>query len=489
VPTHPSNGGTMRRSIYRWVIAGLAISLLAAACSSSKSSSTTPTTGSSSSPTTAGGGGGPHVASNVTGNAGGGSIEALASKGSLTGPTGTGLTRGITGSTVTVGCVYTAQSFAGYNEALQSYFVAVNKAGGVNGRTINLIPCKDDNSTAQTNLQEVQQLVNQNNVFAIFSATQAILPGSTDFLNNNQVPFYGWGFLPGFCGTRWGFGWDGCLEGNAATKQQVPHAAIQGNLADAIIAASGLCPSGNGCSAVKVAVQSENSAAGKVGQAQYQTLFTQRGADVVYNQSNFPTTAGADVTPYTQAIIAAKPNIVEISTPFQDVGPIAAGLKSGGYTGIIFDFTNYVPGLLQASPQLAQAINNEYVNTQVVPQEQNTPWIQKEVADLTANGQKPFVTLGGAQAFAAGELFVESLQATGQTLNTKTFDQAVNGGSFSAFSSLSSCAVTGPCDRPGTLKFPAAHVLGADCAAIVQVQGTSYAVKEPFACYNSLLVF
>jgi hypothetical protein len=467
----------MRRSIQRSVIAGLAIVLVAAACSSSsKSSSSTATTGAAS-PTTGGGGtGGPNVASNVTGNAGGGSIEVLASKSKLTGPVGSGLTRGITGTTITVGCVYTAQSFAGYQEALQSYFAAVNKAGGVDGRTINLIPCKDDANTAQTNLQEVQQLVNQNNVFAIFSASQAILPGSTDFLNSNQVPFYGWGFLPGFCGTRWGFGWDGCLEGNAATKQQVEHAAIQGNLADAIIKASGMQPS-----QVRLAVQSENSAAGKVGSAQYQTLFTQRGAQVVYNETNFPTTAGADVTPYVQAIVASKPNIVEISTPFQDVGPIAAGVKAAGYTGIIFDFTNYVPGLLQTSSQLAQALSNEYVNTQVVPQEQNTPWIQKEVADLQANGQKPFITLGGAQAMAAGELFVESLQAVGKTLNTKTWDTTVNGGNFTAFASLSG--------GPGTLKWPAAHVLGADCAAIVQIQGTSYSVKEPFACYNSLLIF
>jgi ABC-type branched-subunit amino acid transport system substrate-binding protein len=464
----------MRRSIQRSVIAGLAIILVAAACSSSsKSSSSTATTGAAS-PTT--GGGGPNVASNVTGNAGGGSIEVLASKSKLVGPAGTGLTRGVTATTVTVGCVYTAQSFAGYSEALQAYFAAVNKAGGIDGRTVNVLPCKDDANTAQTNLQEVQQLVNQNNVFAIFSASQAILPGSTDFLNNNQVPFYGWGFLPGFCGTRWGFGWDGCLEGNAATKQQVEHAAIQGNLADAIIKASGMQPS-----QVKLAVQSENSAAGKVGSAQYQTLFTQRGAQVVYNETNFPTTAGADPTPYVQAIIASKPNIVEISTPFQDVGPIAAGLKSGGYTGIIFDFTNYVPGLLQSSSQLAQALSNEYVNTQIVPQEQNTPWIQKEVADLQASGQKPFVTLGGAQAMAAAELFTESLQAVGKTLNTKTWDTTINGGSFTAFASLSG--------GPGVLKWPAAHVLAADCAAIVQIQGTSYVVKEPFACYNSLLIF
>jgi branched-chain amino acid transport system substrate-binding protein len=451
----------MGATIRRLVVAGVAVTLLAAACSSSKSSS-------SGAAGSSGGG--------QTGNAGGGSLEQLAASGTLTGAVGSGLTRGITNTSVTVGCVYTAAAFAGYAEGLTAAFNAVNKAGGVDGRTINLLPCKDDGSTAQTNLQEVQQLVNQNNAFAIFSATQAILPGSTDFLNNNQVPFYGWGFLPGFCGTRWGFGWDGCLEGNAATPQQVSHAAIQGNLADAIIKASGLP-----ASQVRVAVQSENSAAGKVGAAQYQTLFTQRGAQVVYNLDNFPTTAGVDVTPYVQAIVASKPNIVEISTPFNDVGPIVAGLRAAGYTGISFDFTNYIPGLLQSSAQLAQALAGEYVNTQVVPQEQNTPWVQQEVSWLTGSGQKAFVTLGGAQAMAAAELFVESLKAVGKTLNTKTFDQKVNGGSFTAFDKL-----TG---GPGVLKWPAAHDLGADCAAIVKISGTSYQVVTPFSCYQSLKVF
>jgi branched-chain amino acid transport system substrate-binding protein len=482
LPTHSSNGGTMRRSIERVVIAAVAITLLATACSSSKKSTSTTTaapgttaagsaTTAAGSATTAASGG-----SGDTGNAGGGPLEQLAASGSLTGPVGTGLTRGITDTSVTVGCTYTATAFAGYAQGLAARFDSINKSGGINGRTINLLPCKDDASTAQTNLQQVQQLVQQSNAFAVFSASQAILPGSTDFLSSNQVPYYGWGFLPGFCGQRWGFGWDGCLEGNAATPQQVSHAAIQGNLADAIIKASGLP-----ASQVKVAVQSENSAAGKVGSAQYQTLFTQRGAQVVYNETNFPTTAGVDVTPYVQAMLAAKPNIVEISTPFNDVGPIVAGLRAGGYTGISFDFTNYIPGLLASSAQLAQVLQGEYVNTQVVPQEENTPWVQQEVADLQASGQKPFVTLGGAIGYAEAELFVEQLQAVGKTLDTKTFDTTVNGGSFTSFDKI-----TG---GPGVLKWPAAHDLGADCAAVLKISGTSYTVVVPFACYQSLKIF
>jgi branched-chain amino acid transport system substrate-binding protein len=476
------------RTVRPVVIALVAVGLVAAGCSSSSKSSSsssstattaaatattaaaTPTTAATA--TTAGGG-----SSSGLDNASGGPLEQLAASGTLSGPAGTGLTRGVTSSAITVGCVYTSAAFAGYEQGLQARIARANKAGGVNGRMINLLPCKTDDAGVQANVQEVQQLVNENNVFAVFSATQNILPGSTDFLNNNQVPFYGWGFLPGFCGERWGFGWNGCLAGNGVTQSQVAHAAIAGNLADAIIKASGLPDS-----QVRLAVQAENSAAGKIGNEQYDTLYKARGADVVYIQDDFPATStGADVTPYVQAIMASKPNIVMISTPFGDVGPIASGLRAAGYKGVSYDYTNYIPGLLQSSSQLAAALQGEYVNTQIVPQEENTPWIQQEDADLTAIGQKPFVTEGGAIGYAEAEEFIEQVQAVGSTLNTKTFDQTVNDGSFVSY--------TGITGGLGELAWPAAHFLPADCAAIVKIVGTSYQVVEPFACYSSLKLF
>ena len=107
-------------------------------------------------------------------------------------------------------------------------------------------------------------------------------------------------------------------------------------------------------------------------------MFTALGAKVVYSEANFPLTAtGIDYTPYVQAILAAKPNIVFISTPFADVGGMASALKAAGYKGITMDFVTYSPGLLASSAQLASALQGEYINTQTVPQEQTTsPYVQ-----------------------------------------------------------------------------------------------------------------
>jgi len=278
------------------------------------------------------------------GNASGGALAKTASKVPLIGAKGTGLTRGITSTSISVGCVYTSADYAGYVGGIQAAFYEANLKG-IDGRKITLVPCKDDTGGVQSNVSEVEQLVQQNQVFALLSLTEYILPGSTNFLSTNQVPYYGWGFNPGFCGYRWGFGWNGCLSPVLLPTSNPLHNVDEGNLATAIIKASGLPTS-----KVRFAVQAENSPSGTSGNADYDSLFKALGAKVVYSEANFPlTVTGIDFTPYVQAIMAAKPNIVFISTPFADVGGMASALKAAGYKGITMDFVTYSPGLLGSS--------------------------------------------------------------------------------------------------------------------------------------------
>ena len=156
-------------------------------------------------------------------------------------------------------------------------------------------------------------------------------------------------------------------------------------------------------------------------------------------------------------------------------------MKAAGYKGIIGDFETYVPGLLASSAALAGALSGEYVNTQIVPQEENTPWTKQEVKDLTAIGQPAQLSFGASLGYASAELLVEMLQAAGKNLNTKTFDQAVNGGKFVAFASIKG--------GPGKLDWPAAHILASDCAAVLKTVGTGYKVVVPYACYQSTGLF
>lgn len=411
------------------------------------------------------------------GNAGGGKLVTQANKVAktdLTGPKGSGLTRGITSSSIKVGCVFTEADYEGYQTAIEAEFASVNKKGGIAGRKLTLVTCKTDANSAATNASANQALVSQDTVFAVLSLSELELPASTNYLNSHQVPYFGWGFNPGFCGQRWGFGWNGCLGGNSVTE---PIEAIAGNLSEAIVKASGLKPS-----KVRLAVQANSALAGKVGNAEYAAAFKKIGAKVVYNEANFPaTSSGADDTPYVQAMLAAKPNIIYLSTPFTDVGPLAAALKAAGYTGMIMDFTNYIPGLLTTSTQLAAALTGEYVNTQVVPVEQTTAYDKGIATALGAIGKKKFVTLGAYMGYTEAYELVGMLKKVGKTLNTKTFDQKINDASYASYA-------TGPSGGPGKLIWPAAHYLPADCAAIVQVKNAKYKVVEPFSCYQSFKV-
>jgi branched-chain amino acid transport system substrate-binding protein len=411
------------------------------------------------------------------GNASGGSLATTAKKVALIGAKGTGLTRGITSTSINIGCVYTSADYAGYVGGIQAAFYEANLKG-IDGRKLTLVPCKDDTGGVQSNVSEVEQLVQQNQVFALLSLTEYILPGSTNFLNANQVPYYGWGFNPGFCGYRWGFGWNGCLSPVLLPTSNPLHDVDEGNLATAIIKASGLPDS-----KVRFAVQAENSPSGTSGNADYDSLFSALGAKVVYSEANFPlTVTGIDFTPYVQAIMAAKPNIVFISTPFADVGGMASALKAAGYKGITMDFVTYSPGLLGSSAQLASALQGEYVNTQVVPQEEtSSAYVQSELKALKASGQQPFLTLGASIGYAEATELIEQLQAVGKNLNTKTFDTIVNGGKFANFKTI-------PSDGPGVLTWPAAHFLPSDCAAIVKVSGTVYDVVNPYKCYTSYTI-
>ena len=83
------------------------------------------------------------------------------------------------------------------------------------------------------------------------------------------------------------------------------------------------------------------------------------------------------------------------------------------------------------------------------------------------------MTLGGAIGYAEAEQLIEQLQAVGSTLNTKTFDQKVNDGSFTSYVGASGGLGTST-GRPPTT--------AGRLRAIVKIVGTNYQVVEPFCC-------
>jgi ABC-type branched-subunit amino acid transport system substrate-binding protein len=393
----------------------------------------------------------------------------------LAGTAGSGLTRGVTSSTIKVGCYLTAQAFAGADDGFKARFERANKDKELpGGRQIDFSACQDDGNNPQTNLQVVQKLVQQDGDFAIVGISPNVLTASTDFVARSQVPMYGWAILPGTCGNRWFFGFNGCLVTNYPNKK---HTVYQANLVLGPIEATGQTPADS-----KFALQAQDNDSGHSGNETISQLVALEGAKVVYNEANIPaSSAGVSFTPFAQAIKAANPNILLTLTDFQTAPGLTAAVTAAGYTGANVNYVGYVPGLLDSSSQLAAAFSGAYVSSQTVPAEQNTAYIKQMQEDLQAVNAKTgsFVTLANSIAYAEADVMVSQLKAVGKNLNTKTFDQKINDGNYTYKSSAAG--------GQGQMEFPSMHFIPADCASMLKIEGTKYTQTVPFKCYPSVV--
>jgi branched-chain amino acid transport system substrate-binding protein len=393
------------------------------------------------------------------------------SESDLRGAAATGLTRGVTATDVTIGCDYQGAYYPGFDLGLKAKFNSVNKAGGVFGRQIKLLPCVDDNGDSNATLTDTHQFVQQSNVFGMAYNTVGALPATTDYLDANQVPFTGWGTLAGWCGTRWGFGYNGCLAAGAAPGI-VPTVYFNTALVD-LPEKLGNLTAGQ----TKAAIIGNDNAASKAGNAQFSTLFGLQGAKVVYNEATLPATGVADYSPFAQAMLADNPNVIVFDCTFGNIGGLLSALTNAGYKGTTENFVTYTP-TLSTTPDLAKALQGAIVNIQFEPQESNSPYIQKEQSDLQANGSPPAITIGVAQGYEQGNLWVQMLQAAGKDLNTKTFDQAVNGGNFVYHA--------GHAGNAGDINWPNGHFIPVPCAAAVKVDNSKYVSALPYSCFSAV---
>ncbi|MGE0137244.1 MAG: ABC transporter substrate-binding protein [Ilumatobacteraceae bacterium] len=440
----------------------------------------TPTTGADGGPTTSAGDEGTPTTGADTGDGStpsapgrddaiAAAIETTASN-PLAGTEGSGSTRGVSDDTVKIGCIFEVANYAGFEEAITARFAE----GPINGRTLELVPCEDDAGDPANTLTIAKRLVEQEKVFGIITATQGTTPALSTYLNENEVPYIGWGFTDAFCGKRWGFGFDGCLNGLFSDPAEVPQAFLNPYLVQPMVDNAGMDPS-----EVRAAIIGSDNDGGRAGNANYSRLFEDLGATVVYAEAVVPVPGPTtDYTPFVQAALDKDPNVVLISTQFSDVGGLTAALKSAGFEGAIMNFVAYVPGLLDALPQLAEALEGTYVLASLVPQEQQNGYIKIVEDSLEAAGTETgrFITFGGSLGYLMGDQMSAMIEASGEQLDTATFDAAVNGGDYT----YTSPGEGGPCSLP----YPGAHYFSASGSALVKVEGGKFSVVAPYTCYS-----
>jgi ABC-type branched-subunit amino acid transport system substrate-binding protein len=387
----------------------------------------------------------------------------------LAGAVGSGLTRGVTSTSIKVGCVYTSAFWPNSAGGYAARFDRANAEGGINGRKIDFSGCADDGNSGDTALSNTKRLVEQEQDFAIMEQSTFATPQVSDYLNAQQVPFFGW-FPPGFCGTRWGFGFLGCIISSGITSLKYGWATAA-NLYPVL--ASGLT-----FKDTKAALFGTDADSCRSSFSDSQKIIEANGGKVIYNVCNIPITGVTDFTPYVRPVLATHPNVISINVALGGLAQIIAALHAGGYKGVITNPSGYSPGLLQAQPALAKALEGAYSISFTPPLEQSTPYNTQMLKDFAANKTQP--GQGTFFAYDQADMLVQMLTAAGKDLNTKTFDQAVNGGSF--------VYKANPAGGPPDVPFPVGHFAPADCSAATQVVNGKYVVKGEYKCFPSVQV-
>jgi branched-chain amino acid transport system substrate-binding protein len=366
---------------------------------------------------------------------------------------------------IKIGALAQAQNFAGMEDGINA---AVQKANEtcIGGRPLEFVGLEDDGSDPQRNLELARKLVEQDGVFAIIATSAVLLPATTDYLAEQGVPFFGWGFMPGFCGEdSWGYGFNGCLSGFALGTTTKVNTSLSEPIAEIV---------GKPADEMTLVILNSDDDAGRFGDIQYSALFSD---EQVLAKEFVPAQGAADVTQYVNIVLDKNPDAVMVSTDFITGISMKAALSQAGYEGVVYDYVTYIPGLLQSSPDTAAALEGGYSISQFPANEDQTPAIEQITADLEASGSSvPFATQGASIGYWSTDLLIQMLRAVAAEgeITSETFRSVVEAG----FTSETLEGGLGP------VSYPEGHSAPVPCAGAVQVVDGAYESAVPFACYD-----
>ncbi len=373
-------------------------------------------------------------------------------------------TRGVTEDTVRLGAMTQGTSYVGFEDGIRARLERANRDGELpGGRTLELVQFVDDNDDPQANFEGARSMVENDEVFGIMVTSALTLPQTTDYLAENQVPFTGWGFMPGFCApNHWGFGFNGCLSGFAfGVPDAHPLVSVQNIWYDYF-----------GREDFTVGIFNSDDDAGRAGAALYEEVW---GDQLAFNEFVPTATAGGitDATRFVNTVLDVNPDVVILSTDFSGAIALKGAIGPSGYEGPVADYVTYVPGLPQASPDMGQALEGGFAVTQVPPLVDTLPAIQQLLADFDA--VEAFPGFGGMVGYWSADLMVQMIAAAGEDLSTASFYQAINIDGFES---------TQQAGGLGQVRFPADHIIAPDCTGVVQVVDGQFVPAYEFVCYG-----
>ncbi|MFF4319833.1 ABC transporter substrate-binding protein [Streptomyces sp. NPDC001568] len=384
--------------------------------------------------------------------------------------TGAQAVRGVSADSIKVGGIVSMTSAGGYSKkdtdlGAKARYLRANAEGGVNGRRIDYIGAEDDGQDPGRNLAAARKLVQQDKVFAVSPMSSVTFSGA-DFLEQEQVPTFGWGTLPSFCGPKHIYGFNGCLVPS-------PGGSINQTWPEGIGQVLG------GKQGKSVAIIANDSDAGKFGIRTFQQGFTSAGFTVSYAKASVPATAvPSDWSAYVKDILGsnggkAPDAVVSVMQTPNNIGLFTA-LKRGGYKGLLSDPTDYDPGLL-AKDATKQALDGVHVLLQFEPFESRSAGMARFKADIkaAAGGQEVPLNMHMLTGYMSADLFLSIAQKAGKDLTVASFQAAAQG--FSDTGTL-----------VGDRSLPKGQKDSFGCGALVQLREGTYEVSVPFKCHEPI---
>jgi len=377
--------------------------------------------------------------------------------------------RGVTDDSVKVGGIVSMTTSTGYSKkdtdlGAKARFDRANAEGGVNGRKIDYLGAEDDGQDPAKNLAAARKLVQQDKVFAIAPMSSTTFSGA-DFLQKQQVPTFGWGTLPSFCGPSYIYGFGGCMV-------PMPGGTISQTWPEGLKQVTG------GSKGRTVAILANDSDAGTFAIGTYKQSFTSAGYQVTYAKPAVPAgSVPSDWSAYTKEILRsdggkAPDAVVSVMQTPYNIGLFTA-IKRTGYRGVLTDPTDYDPALLSKSAT-KKALDGVHILLSFQPFEQDSAAMKQFKEDIRkAAGKSVPLNMHMMTGYMSADLFLAIARKAGKNLTVASFQKAA--GSFSDTGTM-----------VGDRAEPKGQKESFGCGALVQFKGGEYVVSAPFKCYSPI---
>lgn len=307
-------------------------------------------------------------------------------------------------------------NYANYNAGAQAYFDAVNDAGGVGGWKIDYKTINDSYQPQQA-LLNVQQLVNEDHIFANVAQIGSVTNvAAAKFLGDTQTPVIG------------------CCSGVPSLSKYKNYFILEPNyLAEGATSFNFLVET---LGKKRVAVLYENDALGQPALDGIQQASAKLGVELV---ATVPfNVTDSNMTPYVSKIATADPDAVMI---WGGNGSVASAMKAGQQLGLKAD---WIGSFFMADSSTLKvggdAVNGLMATEYFAPYSGTTPEVKQFLADMSKYQPSADVGAIAENGYNAAAMFVwglEKLVDSGQDITQQGLIDALDSMDGATFGTVS----------------------------------------------------